>query len=284
MGYTKLWEDIIHSTIWREPPHIKVVWVTMLAMADANGFVFASLPGLADVARVTADECREALACLSSPDLDSRSKEKEGRRIEGIDGGWFLINHEKYRKLRSSEDRREQVRLAVQRHREKKKSLVIKSKQRKPRKAQAEEEADPEEDRKDLLPAGRSWSAEACDDWAERTAGIAPGGQIGRHLKPVVDACGWDDVRPAWQRYLDETEVQFLSPARFAQTYGRWSTSKPLRLGEDRTTTADEATARTARIEELLAEYCPFESCRHRLDKHANGGCSVCRHNGRECS
>jgi hypothetical protein len=69
----------------------------MLAMADEAGNVMASLPGLADAARVTIPECEKALEKLSSPDAHSRSKEKEGRRIEDIDGGWNIINRNKYR-------------------------------------------------------------------------------------------------------------------------------------------------------------------------------------------
>jgi hypothetical protein len=38
-----------------------------------------------------------------SPDPDSRTPEHEGRRIEVIDGGWRLLNHEKYRAIRDEE-------------------------------------------------------------------------------------------------------------------------------------------------------------------------------------
>ena len=290
--YVKLFRSILSSTIWSEDDQTRLTWISMLAMADQNGYVGASIPGIAAQARVPLEAAEKAIEKFLAPDKYSRSQEFEGRRIEVADRGWTILNYDRFRDMRDEEARKTYERERKRAQRKKKSEQVTvqtvpKKSRRVPKSpamsAQEEEQEDLQEEKK-LLPAGRSWSAEACDDWIDVTHGVAPGGQIGKHLKPVVDACGWDDVRPAWQRYLDETEVQFLSPARFAQTYGRWSTSKPLRLGEDRTTTADEATARTARIEELLAEYCPFESCRHRLDKHANGGCSVCRHNGRECS
>ena len=116
-GYTKLWASLIQSTVWREDMHVKVVWITMLALADQHGLVMASVPGLADAARVSVEQCVDALAHLSAPDEWSRTKEHEGRRVEAIDGGWLLLNHSKYRNLQDSEERREKVRLAVQRHR-----------------------------------------------------------------------------------------------------------------------------------------------------------------------
>ncbi len=120
--YVKLFSTLIHSTIWREELHIKVVWITMLAMADEQGDVWASIPGLADAARVSIEQCEDALTRFSAPDPYSRTKDHEGRRIEVMDGGWHLLNYEKYRQLRDAEHRRAQVREAVRRHRAKGKS------------------------------------------------------------------------------------------------------------------------------------------------------------------
>jgi hypothetical protein len=107
MQFTKLFNSILDSTIWQEPLETKVTWITMLAMADRNGEVHASIPGLAKRAGVTIPQCEAALACLASPDPYSRTKDNEGRRIEAIDGGWTLLNHGKYRALLSKEERRE---------------------------------------------------------------------------------------------------------------------------------------------------------------------------------
>ncbi len=119
-GFTKLFSSIVDSTIWREEKHIKVVWVTMLAKADKNGFVGMSLPGLADAARVTIPECEEALALFYGPDKYSRSKDFEGRRIMDADGGWILLNYSKYRKIRDEDERRIQVANNVRAFRERK--------------------------------------------------------------------------------------------------------------------------------------------------------------------
>ena len=145
-GFTKLWSTIIHSTIWREEMHVKVVWITMLAMADRNGCVSASIPGLADAARVSLNECQDALRRLSGPDIYSRTKENDGRRIEEIDGGWQLLNYGKYRAVRDEEVRRSHTREAVRRHRARKAEGKQESQGKpcKPKKAYAEAEAEAE--------------------------------------------------------------------------------------------------------------------------------------------
>jgi hypothetical protein len=106
-GYTKLYASIIHSTVWRAPDHVRLLWVTMLALCDRDGTVTASVPGLADAARITLEQCVDALETLASPDEWSRTKDNEGRRIEAVDGGWVVLNRKKYRDLESKEHARE---------------------------------------------------------------------------------------------------------------------------------------------------------------------------------
>lgn len=103
--YTKLFTSITASTVWQEPAGTRLTWITLLAMADQNGDVYASVPGLARIANVPREEVESALRCFLSPDPDSRSREHEGRRIEEIEGGWRLLNHSKFHALRSEADR-----------------------------------------------------------------------------------------------------------------------------------------------------------------------------------
>ncbi len=117
-GYTKLFNSILASTIWREDNATRIVWITLLAMADKHGIAEGSVPGLADFARVSVPACRRALARLSAPDPDSRSQEDGGRRIETIPGGWRLINHAKYREKLSADERTEYNRQKQREHRE----------------------------------------------------------------------------------------------------------------------------------------------------------------------
>lgn len=96
-GWTKLFSSIVTSSIWCEDDKTFRVWVALLALSDQEGIVEGSVPGLANLCRLTPAEMRAAIEKLSSPDPDSRSPEFEGRRIEKIEGGWKLLNYEKYR-------------------------------------------------------------------------------------------------------------------------------------------------------------------------------------------
>lgn len=117
-GYTKLFASLIHSTVWREPDYVRLVWITMLAIADRDGVVEAAVPGLADAARVSLQDCLSALERLKAPDEYSRTREHEGRRIEETDGGWVILNHAKYREQMTLEQLRAKQSERQRRYRE----------------------------------------------------------------------------------------------------------------------------------------------------------------------
>ncbi len=123
-GFTKLFGSLIHSTIWREPDHVRLVWITMMAMVNRDGVVEASLPGLADAARVTIEQCEDALAKFHEVDKYSRSKAHDGRRIETIEGGWHLLNYDSYRRRMSADDQREKGAIRAKRFRENDREFV----------------------------------------------------------------------------------------------------------------------------------------------------------------
>ena len=121
MNYTKLFHSILDSSIWQESHQTRIVWVTMLAMADQHGEVQAAVPGLAKRAGVTIAEAEQAIETLSAPDTYSRTPDHEGRRIAKIDGGWEILNHAKYRHAASLEDRKEKAAERAKRFRDKNK-------------------------------------------------------------------------------------------------------------------------------------------------------------------
>jgi len=123
-GYTKLFSEIITSTIWREDDKTRIVWITLLALADKYGNVNASVPGLVVLANVERKKCEGALRKLKSPDLDSRTRDYDGRRIEDIDGGWHILNYAKYRNKMRSAERTEYLRIKQAEHRAKKNKTV----------------------------------------------------------------------------------------------------------------------------------------------------------------
>jgi len=111
LSFTKLFSSLTESTLWVEQPHhVRIVWITMLAMADRDGIVAASIPGLARRACVTVAEAEEALKVFLSPDRYSRTPDHEGRRIREVPGGWELLNYAKYRRMQSAELERERKR------------------------------------------------------------------------------------------------------------------------------------------------------------------------------
>ena len=122
--YTKLFSSITDSTIWCEPDRVRLVWITMLAMADRLGRVHASIPGLANRARVPIEDCKEAINTFMMPDQYSRTIDNDGIRIGAIDGGWRLLNHAKYRDMRDEEAARESKRVWAAKSRASKKATI----------------------------------------------------------------------------------------------------------------------------------------------------------------
>lgn len=100
MSWTKLHSKIVYSSIWSETPETCKVWITLLALADQNGFVAASRNGIARIAMLDQSDVDEALAILEGPDADS-SDGTTGERIEKVEGGWIVLNHTNYRDIQT---------------------------------------------------------------------------------------------------------------------------------------------------------------------------------------
>lgn len=152
LTFTKLFSSITESTVWCEPAHTRLVWITMLAMADRKGRVWASIPGLANRARVPLEDAEKAIETFLGPDKYSRTPDFEGRRIEPIDGGWQLLNHAKYRDMRDDVVRREYMR-DYMKERRKQEKLTVNPVSRQLAKAEADTEADTDKKSKALVGA-----------------------------------------------------------------------------------------------------------------------------------
>lgn len=106
-GYTKLFQEIIGSSIWDEDDTTRIVWITMLALKNGRHVVNVTMKSLAMFSRVSVEACGAAIAKLEAPDKESRSAEFEGRRIRAIEsGGWLVLNGEKYSKMFSQDETR----------------------------------------------------------------------------------------------------------------------------------------------------------------------------------
>ncbi len=99
--FVKVYGSILYSSIWAEDHPTRILWITMLAMADSTGYVEAATPGLARVANISGEECKRALEILQAPDLESKSQDWAGARVEKVEGGWQLLNYQRYREQRT---------------------------------------------------------------------------------------------------------------------------------------------------------------------------------------
>ncbi len=120
----------------------------MLAMADRNGRVWASIPGLAKEAGVPLEDAERALKDFLSPDEYSRTKDHEGRRIKEIDGGWLLLNHAKYRDMRDEAERKAYKAEWIRKKRAKERRQPVDNVDKcRPQSTQAEADTDTEKER-----------------------------------------------------------------------------------------------------------------------------------------
>ncbi len=97
MPFVKLDCGIIHSSLWAEDSDTKICWITLLLLADATGFVCAAASAIAREAGISAEVARRALELFQGPDDESRTPDNQGKRIEKVDGGYRVLNYEKYR-------------------------------------------------------------------------------------------------------------------------------------------------------------------------------------------
>jgi len=99
MGFTKLDSGILFSSIMAEPGNVFKVWIALLAACGPDGISKVSSAALPGILHMTTEEVDSAIEILSSPDPKSRSINDDGRRIKRVDGGYYVINYEKYREL-----------------------------------------------------------------------------------------------------------------------------------------------------------------------------------------
>jgi hypothetical protein len=120
-GWTPLYQQIVASSIWGAEDHVRIAWITLLAVANKHGIATITEGGLARLAVLSREKAADALKVLSSPDLDTLTQEYEGRRIERVENGWKLLNFQKYRELARKQAINEQNAMAQAKYRDKKK-------------------------------------------------------------------------------------------------------------------------------------------------------------------
>lgn len=122
--FVKLHSQLLDSSLWCEPPDVTKLWICLMLMADPDGQVNASAPGIASRANLPLPRVKVLLEKFAKPDPDSRNPQHQGRRIERIDGGYKILNFVYFRYLGSKEWQREQTRLRVEKWRSQRNASV----------------------------------------------------------------------------------------------------------------------------------------------------------------
>lgn len=100
MRYAPLYSEIADSSLWDEPYHVRILFVTMMAKKQADQIVYGDEYRLKKWANLNSmEEVNDALRVLESPDKLRPGQRFQGRRIERVDGGWLILNGEKYEEL-----------------------------------------------------------------------------------------------------------------------------------------------------------------------------------------
>jgi hypothetical protein len=103
-GFAKIFGSLVTSSVWCEDDATLRIWIALLVLCDQEGVVEGSVPGFANLCRVSVEQMEKSLARLMEPDPHSRTPDNEGRRIEKIEGGWLVLNYAKYRELAQAKE------------------------------------------------------------------------------------------------------------------------------------------------------------------------------------
>jgi len=148
MPFVKLDCGILSSSLWPDLD-ARVLFITALLMAEPRelasatptlrvtalrrdgwkvppgwyGWVPAASTGIIDRSGLPRKRAAQALEKLSRPDPDSRSRDYDGRRLVRVDGGFVVLNYQKYRdrdygaaeRMRRYRERQKDLRAAADR-------------------------------------------------------------------------------------------------------------------------------------------------------------------------
>lgn len=117
--FAMVYRGIFDGSFHDAPPYAKLVFIAMMMDAAPDGTVRFFPDVWAPRIPCTADEAREALEILKSPDPLDSSGENEGRRILDRGGNLYeIVNYAAYRQHRTAAERREYMRIKKQESRE----------------------------------------------------------------------------------------------------------------------------------------------------------------------
>lgn len=117
--YVKIFDRILRSSIMEADVRVRWLWVVLLVMADAEGYITATESAIARTANMPLDDVRDGLRVLMSEDANSTTSDHDGRRVIAVaPNTWFVPNKAKYRDLRDETAQRHATRERVRRWRQ----------------------------------------------------------------------------------------------------------------------------------------------------------------------
>lgn len=110
--FGKIFESMYDGTLATKGPwQALVTFQQMIVLCDKTGIVDMTPEAISRRTTIPIDIINIGITALEQPDSESRSPDLNGRRITRLSNertwGWQIVNHDKYRKIRSADQRRE---------------------------------------------------------------------------------------------------------------------------------------------------------------------------------
>lgn len=128
--YGKLFESIYDGTLVEDWQAL-ITFQQMIILCDSDGTLDMTPSAISRRTGIPINHIKHGIKILEKEDPESRTPDENGKRIKRIDEhrdwGWVIINHKKYRDLKTSSDRREYMRRYMRKKREKELTKTNKS-------------------------------------------------------------------------------------------------------------------------------------------------------------
>jgi hypothetical protein len=113
--YGKLFAQMYDGTLGtRGPWEALVTFQQLIILADKHGGVDMTAEAIARRTTIPLEVIKRGLTALQKADPQSRTPDEDGRRIVPLADnrawGWRIVNYDKYRKIRTADERREYLR------------------------------------------------------------------------------------------------------------------------------------------------------------------------------
>lgn len=113
--YGKLFQQMFDGTLATTGPwEALVTFQQLVILADRHGIVDLTPEAISRRTTIPLNIIQKGVAALERPDPESRTPDEGGCRIVRLSDsrpwGWRIVNHAKYRAIRSQEERREYMR------------------------------------------------------------------------------------------------------------------------------------------------------------------------------